>query len=122
MFYAKSQKDCIRSREIAVNFKNVFGSAVRRRLHPNTNLRLEQLAGAINCHAETLKNAVREEHNMSSDYVAATVNFFVSQGDYSFIAEIYPAVTPLVQRRKEDEQALQLVTGLRNLLNQGVAA
>lgn len=30
--------------------------------------------------------------------------------------------TPLVQRRKEDEQALQLVTGLRALLNQGVAA
>lgn len=105
-----------------MNFKKVFGNAVRRRLHPHTNLRIEQLAGAIGCHAETLKNTIREEHNMQSDYVAATVNFFVSQGDYSFIAEVFPATTPLVQRRKEDEQALQLVTGLRALLNQGVAA
>lgn len=105
-----------------MNFKKAFGDSVRRRVWPNTPLRLEQLAAAIGCHPETMKNAIRGEHNTQSDYVAATVNFFVSQGDFQLIAELYPAATPLVQRRKQDEEALQLVNGLRNLLNQGVAA
>jgi len=105
-----------------MNFKKVFGEAVRRRCFPYTALRIEMLASAVGCHTETIKNAMRGEHNTQSDYVAGVINFFVSQGDYGFLAEIYPSVTPLVQRRKEDEAALQLVSGLRTLLNQGVAA
>lgn len=106
-----------------MNFAKVFGGAIQRRTYPNTGLHLDQLAGAIGCSKETLKNAVRGQHNISSPLVAASIEFFARMGDHTFICELYPtAVTPLVQRSHKAERALAFVESFRDVLSEGAAA
>lgn len=106
-----------------MNFAKVFGRAVQRRTFPNTGLHLAQLAGAIGCSEETLKNAIRGQHNTSSRLVAASIDFFARMGDHTFIQELYPnAVTPLVQRSHKAERALAFVESFRDVLQEGAVA
>lgn len=106
-----------------MNFSKNLGDATRRRLFPNTNLRIEQLAHAIGCHSETLKNGIYGRHNMSSPLVAALIDYFTRCGDHSFICEIYPnAVEPLIQRNKRAEKAIAFAESFQAFVQQGAAA
>lgn len=106
-----------------MNFAKVFGRAVQRRTYPNTGLHLAQLAHAISCSEETLKNAIRAQHSTSSRIVASCIDYFTRCGDHTFIQELYPnAVTPLVQRTHKAERALAFVESFRDVLSEGAAA
>ncbi len=122
MFLAKDPKFYRRSRAMKSDFQNVLCEAVRKRVYPNTGLHVSQLAYAIGCSDETLKNLLRKQHALSSHYVAGLIDFFARHNDHNFICELYPnAVTPLVQKRREADRALELVNGLKELW-QGAAA
>ena len=121
MFLSQSQKFCIGSRVMKDDFQERLCDSLRRRLSPNTGLHIGQVAYAIGCSDETLKNTLRKQHALSSHYVAGLIDFFTRAGDYGFICDLYPnAVTPLVQRNREADQALELVKGLKTLI--GAAA
>lgn len=106
-----------------MNFQKDFGNAVRRRLYPNTNLRIEQLAHAMGCHAETLKNGIYGRNNMSSPLVANCIDYFARCGDVGFLCELYPnAVTPLVQRNKRAEKAIAFAESFQAFVQQGAVA
>ena len=104
------------------NFKTRFVEALRKRLAPNTGLHADQLAGAIGRHGESVRNWLRGDCGISSEAVDAVIAFFMWQGDHAFIVEVYPQVTPLVQRKREADEALALVHGLRTLIQQTGAA
>lgn len=103
-------------------FVKTFKEALTKRLFPFTSLRPDDLAYAIGVNGYTLRCWLRGENCANGAMVAACVGFFARQGDFAILQELFPDTTPLVQRRKEDEAALQLVSGLRTLLNQGVVA
>lgn len=123
-FYTKTQTFCIRSQVMRADFSKTFGEAVRRRTYPNTGLHLAQLAGAIGCHVETLKNAVRGQHNISSHLLAGCIDFFARSDDHTFLQELFPsAVTPLIQRAKRGERALAFVESFKDVFaGEGAAA
>jgi hypothetical protein len=104
-----------------VNFSEIFKRALAKRLYPYTGLRKEVLCDAIGVHGMTLRSWLRGENAPSGPMVAACINFFTRTGDHTFIQELYPdAVTPLVQRKREADKALELVNGLKSLI--GAAA
>lgn len=105
------------------DFAKVFAEALRKRLYPNTALHVSQLAYAIGCSGETLKNAMRGQHSTSSHYVASCIDYFARCGDVGFLCELYPnAVTPLVQRQKRAEKAIAFAESFQAFVQQGAAA
>lgn len=105
------------------DFQNLLCDAVRRRLHPNTGLHVSQLAYAIGCSDETLKNLLRKQHAMSSHLVAGLIDFFAQHNDHNFICELYPsAVIPFITRKREDEEAAAVGYALKKFMMNGMHA
>lgn len=101
------------------DFEKVLCDAVRKRIFPHTALTLPVLADGIGCHPETLKNALRQQHSLSSYLVAGLIGFFAKRGDPWFVAELYPeAVEPLVARAKEKDAAYELVRTMKATFQQ----
>lgn len=123
MFLAKDQKFYRRSRQMKADFQDRLCEAVRKRLFPNTGLHVSQLAYAIGCSDETLKNLLRKQHALSSHYVAGLIDFFARHSDHQFICELYPnACTPLVVRKREDDEAAAVGYALKKFMMSGAVA
>jgi hypothetical protein len=120
-FLSPRQKFHVCSRGARMNFKNTFGSALRSRLAPNTALHPKVLASALGCDTQSIYNHMNGRNAPDGAALQGYIGFFSERGDVAFITEIFPGITPLVQRRKEADDALVLVRGLAKFA-QGVAA
>ncbi len=123
MFLSQSPTFYRRTAVMKSDFQNVLCDAVRKRVFPNTGLHVAQLAYAIGCSDETLKNLLRKQHALSSHYVAGLIDFFARHNDHGFICELYPnACTPLVQRKREDDEAAAVGYALKKFMMSGAVA
>lgn len=102
-------------------FRKTFGSALRRRLAPNTGLQPKVLASAMGCDVQSIYNHMNARNAPDGGMLQEYVRFFSAQGDHDFLTEIFPGVEPLVARKKEAEEALTFVRGLAKFA-QGAAA
>lgn len=123
MFCPKFQEFAKCSREMNGSFKDRFKKALARRLYPHTALRPDALAGEVGVHGMTLRNWLRGECGASGEMIDACISYFTWRGDHAFICELYPhAVTPLVQRAKQNEKKAAVVDALQELWKEGAAA
>jgi hypothetical protein len=97
-------------------FKRKLADALRRRLHPNTALHVDQLAHAIGFSGETIRTWLRGENVPNGAAIGELMRFFYGCGDYGFAVEMFgDAVTPLTQRAKVGE-ALEAIERAREAL------
>lgn len=100
-------------------FMKRFTDALRRRLYPNTGLRVDDLAYALGMNGFTLRAWLRGESCPGGDAVDGCIDFFTRAGDHNFLQELYPkAVTPLIQRRKAADAALALVQSMKGVFRE----
>lgn len=123
MFCPDFKKFRARSREDRMKFTELFSELLRRRLYPNSCIRMDDLAFAIGAHGMTVRSWLRGENSPSGPMMWATVNFFTRLGDHAFLAELFPdAVTPLIQRKREDEEAAAVGYALKKFMQSGAVA
>ncbi len=70
-------------------FRRRQAAALSRRLFPNTNLRLKDVAYAIGAHPDSIGNWLRGHTTLDGPSIEALDQFFVGAGDYGFIAELF---------------------------------
>lgn len=102
-------------------FKRRLAESLRKRMFPNTNLTAKQLASAIQVSDDTIYHWQRAENSADGENVGALVEFFTSQGDPSFVCELFPGVVPLIQKNRKAERALAFVEGFRDVLVEAAA-
>jgi predicted transcriptional regulator len=92
-----------RRRKVAMNsdFYRNLNEAIRKRVWPNTNLKLHQLAKAIGCSPDTMQRYQYGMTKMPAECVGPLCKLFGP----SFIAEIYPEAVTLSPR---DRKALRI--------------
>jgi hypothetical protein len=122
MFVPTKRHFPVCSREKGV-FKKRLSESLRRRMYPNTGLHPKQLASALGKSTDTIFHWLRAENTAEGDSIDGLIDFFVSQGDANFVVEIFPGVTPLVQRNKKAERALAFVENFKDVFSgEGAAA
>lgn len=99
-------------------FKQRLAESLRRRVYPNTGLHPKQLAHAVGKSVDTVFHWLRGENTAEGDSIDSLIDFFTKQGDASFVVEIFPGVTPLVQKRREAETALAFVQTMKDTFRQ----
>lgn len=104
-----------------MKFKNTFGSALRERLAPNTGLHPKVLADAIGCDVQSVYNHMNARNAPDGAFLQAYIAFFAGRGDESFIVEVFPGITPLIQRKHKADRAVKFMETLAEFA-QGAAA
>jgi hypothetical protein len=97
------------------DFKSRLKEALRRRLHPNTGLHSDQLAGVLGLHGDTVRGWLRGSNAVSGPMLSELMRFFYSAGDHDFAVEMFgDAITPLAGHAKA--QALKALDEARQAL------
>lgn len=117
MSSSPSRKFSVRS-DPDQNFKQRLADALRRRLHPNTGLHADQLAGAVGVHSDTMRGWLRGSNAASGPMVSELLRFFYATGDHNFAVEMFgDAIAPLANQARTqalkalDEARLALIGG-----------
>jgi hypothetical protein len=106
-----------------MEFKERFKEALRKRMHPNTALRVDDLGYSLGIHGMTLRTWLRGESCASGPMVAACIDYFTRHGDHGFIQELYPnAVLPFVAQARAMEKAVRVADALADFIQERGAA
>lgn len=92
-------------------FRERVAAALRRRLHPNTNLHPKQLRHAIGVSENTLNNWLGAHHDMRGPHLMALIRFF----DSSFAQEISEGHVTKIADRRAMEAVQKLAAAQREL-------
>lgn len=123
MFRPDFKEFRIRSGGMRMTFSEVFKTALTKRLHPYTGLRKDDLCYALGVHGMTVRSWMRGENAPSGPMVAAVIDFFARRGDPQFLQDLFPdAVTPLIQRKREDDEAAAVGYAIKKLMQGSIAA
>jgi transcriptional regulator with XRE-family HTH domain len=86
-------------------FQDRFSEALRRRLYPNANLHLKEIAAGISRAENTVARWWRGETRILSEDLASLARFFHRRGDMTFLADIFGELLPLTSAPPLDEAA-----------------
>jgi hypothetical protein len=119
MFCAKNQVLLTRSGVMADEISKLFSEALRRRLHPNTGLTVDQLAYSIGCNPMTLRGLMRGQGTPSAKVTWGCCNFFAKIGDSSWLPEIMPEATkPLQVKAEEADKAIKFTRAITSAFSE----
>ena len=87
------------------DFQSRFGEALRRRLYPNANLHLKEIAVGVGRAENTVARWWRGETQVLGEDLANLARFFHRRGDRGFLQELFGELSPQEPSASFDEAA-----------------